>query len=168
MATIEVKSNLTQAEFANAASAAKNCKMLVSNTIESFRTGYIPPKVLNYVVAYEGPASMKTVHGWVSREYSKLGIGEIALPLDKDQRVSQAAEAIDAVFVLGKGFLYFDNVPIGFANAAMGATTPGCNWVFGDKAAGNLLLLFLMIQGATANIEGRWLNAIPYLSNFQT
>jgi hypothetical protein len=167
VATIEVKSILTQAEFANAASAAKNCKMLVSNTVESFRTGYIPPKVLNYVVAYDGPAWMKTVHGWVSTEYSKLGMGEIALPLDEDQRVSQAAEAIDAVFVLGKGFLYFDNVPIGFANAAMRATTPGSNWVFGDTVAGNLLLLFLMIQGATANIEGRWLNAIPYLSNFQ-
>lgn len=167
VATIEVKSTLTQPEFASAASAAKNCKALVPNTVRSFHTGYVPPSVLNYVVAYDGPASMKTVHGWIANEYSNLGIGGLRLPTDENQRVAQAAEAVDAVFVLGKGFLYFDNVPTGFANAAARAANPTCNWVFADTALGNLLLLFMMIQGATANIEGKWLNAIPYLSNFK-
>lgn len=167
VATIEVKSTLTQSEFASAVSAARNCKALVPNTVQSFRTGYVPPSVLNYVVAYDGPASLKTVHGWIAKEYSTLGIGGLTLPIDENQRVAQAAEAVDAVFVLGKGFLYFGNVPIGFANAAVRAANPSCNWVFVDTALGNLLLLFMMIQGATANIEGKWLNAIPYLSNFK-
>ena len=167
VATIDVKSMLTQSEFASAASAAKNCKALVPNTVQSFHTGYVPPSVLNYIVAYDGPAAMQTVHGWVAREYSKLGIGGLRLPSDENQRLAQAAEAIDAVFVLGKGFLYFDNVPIGFASTAARTTNPSCNWVFADTALGNLLLLFMMIQGATANIEGKWLNTVPYISNFK-
>jgi Domain of unknown function (DUF6602) len=167
VATIEVKSTLTQAEFTNAASAAKNCKALAPNTVQSFQTGYVPPCVLNYVVAYDGPASLKTVHGWIAKEYPNLGIGSLVLSTDENRRISTAAEAVDAVFILGKGFLYFDNVPTGFANAAARAANPNCNWVFADTSAGNLLLLFMMIQGATANIEGKWLNAIPYLSNFR-
>ena len=167
VATIEVKSVLTQAEFARAASAAKNCKALVPNTVQSFQAGHAPPSALNYVVAYDGPASMKTVHGWIEKEYRALGIGTLKLPVTENERLAKASEAIDAVFVLGKGFLYFDNVPMGFANAEVRAANPDCSWVFSDTATGNLLLLFLMLQGATANIEGKWLNAIPYLSNFK-
>jgi hypothetical protein len=166
VATIEVKSVLTQAEFAAAASAAKNCKALVPNIVQSFRTGYVPPSILNYIVGYDGPASMKTVHGWIAKEYQKLGVGGLQLPTDAKQRTTTAAEAIDGVFVLGKGFLYFDNVPSGFADDTMRKANPKCNWVYSDTSTGSLLLLFLMIQGATANIEGKWLNAIPYLSTF--
>jgi hypothetical protein len=166
IATIEVKSTLTQAEFGNAAKAASNCKQLVPNAISSFHTGYVPPGILNYVVAYDGPASMRTVHGWILTAYGTLGIALRALPLNIDQRIATQAEALDAVFVLGKGFLYFDNVPTGFINDAARAANPALKWAFSDTTTGNLLLLFMMIQGATANIEGKWLNALPYLSTF--
>ena len=166
IATIEVKSNLTQIEFNNAAKAARNCKALVPNTVSSFHSGYIPPSVLNCVVAYDGPANMKTVHGWIGTEYQKLGIGISQLPQDANQRIGTSSAAIDAVFVLGKGFLYFDNIPIGFVNDENRQANPSLKWVFSDTPNGNLLLLFMLIQGATANIEGKWLNAIPYLSTF--
>jgi len=39
-------------------------------------------------------------------------------------------------------------------------------WVFADTNSGNLLLFFLMLQAATANIEGKWLNPVPYLASF--
>lgn len=166
VATIEVKSNLTQAEFGKAASAAKNSKALVPNSVSSFSTGYVPPAILNYVVAYDGPASMKTVHGWIGPEYSKLGISGGPLPVDPNERISTKAEAIDGVFVLGKGFVYLDNVPVGFVNDQARQANPALKWLFSDTPNGNLLLLFTMIQGATANIEGKWLNTVPYLSNF--
>lgn len=166
IATIEVKSHLTQAEFSNAAKAARNCKALVPNIMNSFHSGYVPPSVSNYIVAYDGPANMETVHGWIVPEYQKLGIGVPQLPLDTNERIKTPSPAIDAVFVLGKGFIYFDNVPIGFVNDANRKANPSLKWVFSDTPNGNLLLLFMMIQGATANIEGKWLNAVPYLSTF--
>jgi hypothetical protein len=43
---------------------------------------------------------------------------------------------------------------------------PDSKWIFADTNSGNLLLLFLFLQGATANMEGKWLNPLPYLKNF--
>jgi hypothetical protein len=166
IATIEVKSILTQAEFGKAAKSAYNSKKLTPNTVSSFSTGYIPPRILNYVVAYDGPTSMSTVHGWINTEYQKIGIVPTALPQDSNERVSTPGEAIDAVFVLGKGFLYLDNLPFGFVSDINRQASPTLKWVFTDSVNGNLLWLFMLIQQATANIEGKWLNAIPYLSRF--
>jgi hypothetical protein len=109
---------------------------------------------------------MQTVHGWVSTEYGKLGLGRPTLPIDSDQRLNTRAEALDAVFVLGKGFLYFDNVPTGFIDSPTRTANPALKWVFSDTASGNLLLLFTMLQGAMANMEAKWLNPLPYLSEF--
>ncbi|MEN6319067.1 MAG: DUF6602 domain-containing protein [Syntrophaceae bacterium] len=167
IATIEVKSNLTQQEFSNAAHAARNSKLLTANVVSSFHTGYIPPSVLNYIVAYDGPAYMKTIHGWIDTEYQKHRIPQTAIPSDDNQRMGTPADALDAVFILGKGFLYYDNTPLGFVNQQHRQQNPSSKWIFSDTPSGNLLLLFLMIQSATANIEGRWLNSTPYLSNFR-
>ncbi|MDF3042856.1 MAG: hypothetical protein K0Q71_5562 [Thermomicrobiales bacterium] len=109
---------------------------------------------------------MKTVHGWVGQVYPFLEIPQQELPSDDERRLQTPAVSIDAVFVLKKGFMYFDNVPIGFFSAQHRAQNPGSKWIFADSPSGNLLLMFLFIQGATANIEGRWLNALPYLSGF--
>lgn len=166
IATIEVKSTLNQLEFSKAAKAAYNCKQLKPNVVSSFHSGYIPPSILNYVVAYDGPANMKTVHGWIGTEYLKNGISQTQIPADENQRANTPADAIDAVFILGKGLMYYDNAPLGFSNQQHRQQNPSSKWIFSDTSNGNLLLLFLMIQGATANIEGKWLNSIPYLSSF--
>ncbi|HKL17524.1 MAG TPA: DUF6602 domain-containing protein [Halalkalibaculum sp.] len=167
IATIEVKSSLDKSEFTNAAKAAYNSKQLTPNVVSSFHTGYIPPGIINLIVAYDGPASMKTVHGWVSPVYSSESIPQATLPQSGKDRIGKCADAIDAVFVLGKGFMYFDNLPFGFADDQMRQANPSMKWILSDTNSGNLLLLFLILQGATANIEGKWLNAIPYLSTFQ-
>jgi hypothetical protein len=117
-------------------------------------------------VAYDGPAQMQTVYNWIPPIHSALGILVPDLPPDESQRLRTASPSIDGVFVLSRGFLYFDNVPTGFANAQSRGTHPNLKWVFANTASGNLLLLFLFLQMATANIEGKWLNPIPYLSSF--
>lgn len=166
IATVEVKSTLTQAEMTNAITAARNAKALTPHVTSSFHSGYIPPKVINYVVAYDGPAQMQTVYNWIPQIHSSLGIGIPDLPQDESQRLAVASPSIDGAFILNKGFIYFDNVPLGFANASARAASPHLKWVFSDTTTGNLLLLFLLLQSATANIEGKWLNPIPYLSSF--
>lgn len=166
IATVEVKSTLTQADMEQAIKAARNAKALTPNVTSSFHTGYIPPKVLSYVVAYDGPAQMQTVYNWVPQIHAALGVTIPDLPQDESQRLATASPSIDGAFVLNKGFLYFDNVPTGFANGATRASHPNLKWVFADANTGSLLLLFLLLQTATANIEGKWLNPIPYLATF--
>jgi hypothetical protein len=167
IATVEVKSTLSQGDLEQATGAARRAKSLTPNVRSSFNAGYIPPKVLNYVVAYDGPEQMRTVYSWILRVHTTLGITISNLPQGEVERLRTASPSIDGVFVLKKGFIYFDNAPIGFANSQRRAAHPDLKWVFADSTSGNLLLLFLMLQSATANIEGRWLNAIPYLASFR-
>lgn len=166
IATIEVKSLLTSQELKKAVKAAHNAKQLCPNIITSFHTGYIPPKVLNYVVAYDGPASMQNVYTWINPIYRKLGIVQGDIPIDDDKRIQTPSESIDGVFILKKGFLCFDNIPYGFSQLEQGQKNPMSKWIYVDTPEGNLLFFFILLQGATANIEGRWLNPIPYLSKF--
>lgn len=166
IATVEVKSTLNQSGLDQAIRAAINAKALTPNVTASFHAGYLPPKVLNYIVAYRGPAQMQTVYNWIPQIHSNLGITIPNLPQEKTQRLSTASPSVDGVFILNKGFIYFDNAPAGFINEQARAANPGIKWVFADTNSGNLLLFFLMLQAATANIEGKWLNPIPYLASF--
>jgi len=165
IATIEVKSVLAYADLEQAIKAARASKQLTPNVISSFSTGYIPPKALNYVIAYDGPASIQTVYGWMPQIYNTLQISNPDLPVNDNQRIQIPSESIDGVFILQKGFLYFDNTPFGFGNSTIRNNNPTTKWLFADTTDGNLLLFFLFLQSATANIEGKWLNSIPYLSN---
>lgn len=166
IATVEVKSTLSRQELARACRAALAAKTLKPNVVSSFHTGYIPPSVLNYVVAYDGPASMDTVLDWLPGIQVEIGLTPSELPLDDTARIATPSPSIDGVFVLGKGFLYFDNVPYGFANRHIRETHRDLRWVVADTASGNLLLFFLFLTSATANIEAKWLNAVPYLAGF--
>lgn len=65
IATIEVKSILDQQGINQSVLAANKAKNLTPNITRSFSTGWTPPKVLNFVVAYDGPSQMSTVHQWI-------------------------------------------------------------------------------------------------------
>lgn len=164
IATVEIKSTLSRAEMEQAIKAARNAKALIPNVTTSFMAGYIPPKILNYLVAYDGPAQMGTVYNWIPPIHNDLGIVVADLPLDQQQRLQTPSPSLDGVFILNKGFLYFDNVPNGFAIEQARVEHPNIKWLFADSSSGNLLLLFLFLQMATANVEGKWLNPIPYLA----
>ena len=167
IATVEVKSVLTQADMSQAIQAASNAKALTPNVSPSFSAGYIPPKILNFVVAYDGPAQIQTVYNWIPHIHAAQCLQIPDLPVDESSRQRIASPSIDGVFVLNKGFLYFDNTPAGFGCDALRSANPGLKWLFANSSTGNLLLLFIFLQTATANIEGKWLNPIPYLSSFR-
>ncbi|QRK06740.1 hypothetical protein JQX13_42840 [Archangium violaceum] len=152
VATIEVKSILDQAGFEQSAKTAHYLKSLKRNTIRSFSSGYIPPDILSFIVAYDGPASISTVHGWVGPTYRRHGIPDTALPTDPIARVSTASTALDGVIVLGKGFMYYDNVPFGFIRDDKRTQHPDAKWVFADTATDNLLLLFLFLTTAARGV----------------
>jgi hypothetical protein len=60
IATIEVKSKLARKDVLQAVGAAKEIKALKRNQNVARALGYYPPSIMNYVVAYEGPASIET------------------------------------------------------------------------------------------------------------
>ena len=101
-ATVEVKSTLTQEDLEQAIGAARRAKALTPNVTSSFTSGYIPPKVLNYVVAYDGPAQMQTVYHWILRVHTALGVTISSLPQDGAERLRTPSPSIDGVFVLKK------------------------------------------------------------------
>jgi len=165
VATIEVKSTLTQAELESAAKAAYACKSLKPNISRSIQTGFVAPAVLNYVVAYDGPAQMQTVAGWIPAIYRTLSIASAALPTDEGARLGTPSPAIDGIFVLRKGGVYFDNTPIGLATPEMRQQNPNAMWFVIDSSEGALLLLFLFLQTAVSNLDSAFLNPIPYVAN---
>lgn len=158
VATIEVKSTLDSAGIEQAIRAANASKSLTPSNAVSMFSGWIPPKVLNFVVAYDGPANMQTVHSWITNAHQKLGI---PLPIwNSTNKLSVAGTALDGVFILHKGFVKLDNTPLSFGAAANSA---GCTHVVSNSLSGNLLTFFLTLQGACDNLQSAWLNPDPYI-----
>jgi hypothetical protein len=165
VATIEVKSTLDKAGIEQAVRAAHAAKSLQKNEVKSFSTGYVPPSILSYVVAYDGPARMETAHVWVKDAYKSQALAEPTLP--ENDRAAIAGPALEGVFVLGKGFLNFDNAPYGFIPAQVRKEHPEVCWAIAQNDRGTLLSLFLLLTVATSNVEGAWLNPLPYLESFR-
>lgn len=162
VATIEVKSLLNQAAIDQSVAAARGAKLLIPNIEKSFSSGWIPPKVLNFVVAYDGPAQMSTVIGWILNSHTAQ-----AIPLPnwtQDSKHTTPGTALDGVFSLQRGFVKLDNTPLSL-NAGP-TPQPGLH-VICDSPHGNLLMLFLALQEACNNVEGAWLNPVPYVQSVQ-
>lgn len=156
IATIEIKSLLDQAAIDQSVRAANNAKQLTPNINRSFSTGWMPPKVLNYVVAYTGPAQMSTVHGWIMNSHRTLNV---PLPIwTQENKTTIPGTTLDGVFLLNKGFVKLDNTPLTLNQSSNGIYT------ISDSTSGNILMLFLCLQGACDNIDGAWLNPIPYVA----
>lgn len=166
VATIEVKSTLTEEDVDQAIGAARYAKSLVRRYATSFSAGFQPPSILNYVVAYGGPARMHTVHGWLKRSHNRREIPDPELPIDSHGRSRFPSPSLDGIFVLGKGFELFDNFPIGFISDDVRSANPTHYWTIGDTMRGSLLLLFTHLTYAIAAIPGSWLDPVPYLARF--
>lgn len=158
VATIEVKSSLDQAAIDQSVGAARNAKLLTPNVVRSFSSGWIPPKVLNFAVAYDGPAQLATAHGWILRAHTTQAI---PLPAWTQQTKGQTpGTALDGVFLLQRGFVKLDNSPLSLNSGP--SPQPGIH-VICESSSGNLLMLFLALQEACNHLEGAWLNPVPYV-----
>lgn len=166
VATIEVKSTLDKAGIEQAVRAARAAKQLKRNEHKAFSAGYTPPSVLSFVVAYDGPAKMETTHAWVKEAYQALGVSEPDMPPDAD-RSRIAGPGLEGVFVLGKGFLNFDNAPYGFVPQQVRKEHPNVHWAIAQTDRGSLLSFFMLLTVATSNVDAAWLNPLPYLEAFR-
>ena len=168
VAAIEVKSTLNEVAIMQSVKSAKNVKQLKPSVIKTLRTGWSPDVVLNYVVAYNGPANMETVYSWIVKAHQELNVPSVDLPPTLQERQRIPSPSLDAVFVLGKGFLYFDNVPLSSLSDDHRKENPRMKWIISDgNVSGSLMLLFLFLSKAVAGIHGRMLDPAPYVEDFK-
>ncbi|MBN1373496.1 MAG: hypothetical protein JW987_16275 [Anaerolineaceae bacterium] len=166
IATIEVKSTLDKGGIRQSVRTARKIKQLRKSIVQPFSAGYQPPSILSYVVAYDGPVEMQTVHKWVTSTHDSDGIAYPAMGNTADARVQTASPSLDAVIVLGKGFMHFDNTPLDFLSDEIRAQHPETKWIIADTTKGSLFLLFIFITQAVSGVSGSWLDLGPYLESF--
>jgi len=163
IATIEVKSLLTETDLQTAVASANKAKKLQRNMITAFTTGYLLPGILSYVVAYDGPAQISTVYGWIKSIETTQGLNQANLPVSGDQRQRILSESLEGILVLGKGAVLFDNAPLSLATDQMRAANPNLKYQVVPSQDGNLMWLFLLLTQAVSNLNAEWGNLVPYL-----
>jgi hypothetical protein len=166
IATIEVKSTLSDQDIKQSVNTARNIKNLRKNVSEIVLPGHPAPTILNYVVAYDGPAQMRTVHNWITKAYASEGILYPPWGNTIQGRMQVASPSLDAVFVLEKGFVCFDNSSVTFTADVVRGNYPEKKWLIADMTEGNLFLLFLLLTQAISDISLSRLNIGPYLATF--
>ncbi len=141
VAAIEVKSVLKKSDLKQSIKSARNVKSL--HRLWPLEGGDRFLDVLNFVVAYDGPARMQTVYKWIEDIHSSEGIAVPALPKSRARRVGVPSPSLDAVFVLGKGYVGFDNMPLSFLNDEILERQRDLKWTIVNSPSGNLFTLFV-------------------------
>lgn len=167
VATIEVKSLLTQQELDTAVQNASNAKKLKRNLITSFTSGYVPPGILSYIIAYDGPVNATTVQNWLVQAEARQGLNQQMLPPTLQERLSILSESVDGVFCLGRHSVIFDTAPTNPITDVVRASNPQSKRWLAQNQSGNLLTLFLLLTQAGANVVGQWPDLISYVQNVQ-
>ena len=159
LATIEVKSLLTKDGLEQAITAAEAAKRLQRNFIGTPHVG-----IRSYVVAYDGPAQIKTVYEWLMQIEQARGLNQQNLPATGAERRRVLSQSVEGVFVLGKGSLVFDNALATVITDEMRRTCPTGRVQFFSSADSNLFWLFLLITMLTLDGGNRRPDLIPYLA----
>lgn len=133
MATIESKSVITDDELKNTNIAAIKHSALTRSASSGFSVGTPHDKIFKYVVAFDGPAQMSTIAGWL--------IGQIQTHnWSPDQMV-------DMIVVLGKGVLWKISA---FPELQVTTATTANYWAYIDQTDKNILTLFIHMLTWTA------------------
>lgn len=149
MATIESKSVLSQAELDNTCKATNTHKSLTRQAFSGMSFGAAPKEVISYIVAFDGPANMSTIGGWLVNYVQQNNVSPDKL--------------VDMVVVLGKGVLWR---LAAFPALQIGSATQSNNWAFVDQTDKNLFTLFIhmLTWVATSSTPP---NTIAYATNVQ-
>ncbi len=121
-----------------------------------------------FLVAFDGPSDMAESHIWLKTAYRSHGISEPDMPDTGEQRQRLASPGLDGVFVLGRGHLNFDNVPLGVFDDEARLTGLGSCWGIVNAERGSLLSLFTQVNQAATALAGSRLDPRPYLRHAST
>lgn len=173
IATIEVKSTLTESGVLQAIESANRIKHLGESfdpkmypEDPNINDRVKPEQIKNYIIAYDGPDNIQTVHRWVVNSHEKLGIPKIFLPLGKIAKQMIMGNSIDSVFILHKGFLSFANQSTYF-QGQIECDNEGTNhsWVMANQTNGNLLQLFMLLIDLSVDSKPQAFYPMGYLKH---
>jgi len=162
-ATVEVKSKLTYEEFKKASFAARTIKSMTKSISSGIAFGKPLPSPVSYVVAYDGPADFNTVYEWLPRLKAEENFTFPVLPPKTEDRMHVSCPGIDAIFVLGKGFLYFDNAPLGWLPKEERQRNPNISWLWTIHSENNLLFFFLLLNAMISGFKHEQINSVEYM-----
>jgi len=136
LATIESKSVLTKVELSNACRASSIHKDLKRN-IPLHALGDFPPtKIFSYVIAYDGPANISTVAGWLPEITQESGI--------------TVENMVEMIVILGKGVIWQKNKISVIPESQI---PDGSQWVYFDQSENNLFLFFTHMMSLSAYLS---------------
>lgn len=178
VATIEVKSTLTEDELKNSFNSIINTKKLTRKFDAIFSSGYVPPSILSVIIAYDGPANMDTVKGWIDKYNTANNISYPVLPLKSNEREKVISPLADLIIVLGKGFIKFDNGPFTFYNTTSledlaiqlsnrQISIPNFKWIISSQKENNLVILFTLLTMAISGTLSLSTDISPYLTHLR-
>jgi hypothetical protein len=167
VATIEVKSTLTKNELRKAMKAAFKVKALCRDEASAWTIGpgYKAPGILCFLISYDGPVQMGTVRKWVRELDAELGVRYPPLGITLNDRLKVVAPAIDGIFILGKGIVIHDSLPISLITDDQRAQRPDLRWITAETERGSLLLFFCVLTTAGCGLVIHGFNALAYLKN---
>jgi len=173
IATIEVKTELREKDIENSLLSAKNTKGMELTKSSSIILGshgnWFPLSPLNIIVAYDGPENMETVLGWIEKKSKTHGIVYPNLDANLQERLKVTSPALDAVFILGKGFVHYDNIPISFIHQEIREKEENRHkkWCVVDNDKGALMMLFSILTQTIISSGLSSVNMSKYYSSFQ-
>lgn len=169
LASIEVKSTITKEELKNGMVAAQTLKKLARDHTSTWTIGpgYKVPGLLSFLIAYDGPKNMTTVQGWVHEINQEMNLIYPPLGSTLEERLKVVPPALDGIFVLGKGFVLHDSLPISPIHESIRTQHPKLRWVTMDLALGSLLFFFSMLTVAGNGVVFHGLNPLIYLQGVE-
>ena len=163
-ATIEVKSILDEDAVRQAIGAAYKVKAMKRAPKCGITLGGDSNTLFCGVVAYTGPAKMKTVLDWVSRCEAEVGIRYDGGLKESLRTRNIAAPSLDSIVLLGKGVAYSAGQSCGIA--LEDASRSHCNWISVESADyNNLGLFFLQMLSVVGTVRLSCCNFADYLHN---
>ncbi len=170
VATIEVKSTLDKPALAHAIRTTHTVKNLQPSLFgDQHWQGWKPRGPLSFVVAYNGPASMQTVHGWLDPIHASQGIAFPPIPAELAARSALGSPSLDGIFVLGRGFLLSSTTPGSFPRGVadrVDSVIASEHFDGMDTPHLGLKFLFLALAMASTGLSGTWLDTSGYLKGF--
>lgn len=148
MATIEVRSYLNKNSFKKACETNKiNRSLARPPGVHGFVGGWIPPHILTYILAFDGPKKMKTIDSWAQAI--------------QGQDQFNAENMFDMVVVLGKGVFWRLEA---FNGLNIVPQAPGHRWASIQQERGNLFFMFSHML-SWFNASSLTINAQNYTAN---
>lgn len=150
---IEVKTTLTKEKFMDTCRNAcllKDITRAYSPT-PSIMPSYFPHSYPYYLIAFGGPANVETIDAWLMefhRSPTRPQNRQFATRLSTHtgERICEGSPDLDGVFLLGKGFLYFDNTRLSHTPLNLNYDESDYNWISLDAPSRSFLWLYLQFN----------------------